>query len=139
MNLQLLFTVGAVLLAGAVHAGETAMTPPPAIIRRDLLTAALGAGTTVANVEIKEVTLGPRVPAPLHLHPCPVVGVILEGTIAYQREGQPVQLLHPGDAFYEPAGARVAHFDNVGDAPAKFTACYLLGPGEHELIRVLPK
>lgn len=82
--------------------------------------------------------MGPKQKAPLHLHPSPVVGVVTEGVIAYQIEGEPVQYLKAGDAFYEPANVRVARFDNDGEQPAKFTAFYLLGKDEHELIRMLP-
>ncbi len=81
--------------------------------------------------------MGPKQKAPLHLHPCPVVGVVTEGTISFQIEGDIVQYLNVGDAFYEPANVRVAHFDNDGETPAKFTAFYLLGKNEDELIRIL--
>lgn len=79
----------------------------------------------------------PRQAAPLHLHPCPTLGVVTAGTIAFQIEGQPVQHLKVGDAFYEPANVRVARFDNDGDTPATFVVHYLLGRGEHETARVL--
>lgn len=109
------------------------------VVRRDLLSVAIAPTRTLARVEIKEVTLAPHVAAPLHLHPCPVVGVVLAGRFAFQLEGQPVRELGPGDAFLEPAGARVAHFDNLGDTPATFTACYLLAPEDHELIQPLSR
>ena len=65
------------------------------------------------------------------------MGVVTEGTIAFQIEGETVQYLNAGDAFYEPANVRVAHFDNDGDTPVKFIAFYLLGRNENELIRIL--
>ena len=44
-----------------------------------------------------------------------------------------------GDAFHEPAGAPIAHFDNASkDEPATFIAFYLLPPGEDSLIEMLP-
>ncbi|MCC6694485.1 MAG: cupin domain-containing protein [Candidatus Hydrogenedentes bacterium] len=79
----------------------------------------------------------PRMKAPLHLHPCPTMGLITEGTISFQIEGQSVQHLNVGDAFYEPADVRVARFDNDSDAPAKFVVFYLLGENEHDTVRVL--
>lgn len=115
------------------------MPTTPSITRKELLTATIPPGKTVSRVEIKEITMGPKQKAPLHLHPCPVVGVITQGTISFQIEGEPVQHLEVGDAFYEPASARVAHFDNDGEKPARFTAFYLLGEDEHELIRMLPQ
>ncbi len=126
-----------VMLVGCVNAAETAT--PPSVSRKDLLTVHLGPGTVFDKVEIKEVTLSPGVKAPLHLHPCPVTGVVREGTISFQIDGQPVQQLKAGDAFYEPANVRVARFDNDGKAPAKFTALYLLGSCGQELVRLLPE
>ncbi len=115
------------------------MPATPSVTRKDLLTATIAPEKSVSAIEIKEVTMGPKQKAPLHLHPCPVVGVITAGTIAFQIEGQAVQHLNVGDAFYEPADVPVARFDNDGDTPAKFSAFYLLGKDEHEIIRMLPK
>lgn len=109
------------------------------LIRKALLTATLGPEERVANIEIKEITMGPSMQAPLHLHPCPVVGVITEGSISFQIEGQAVQNLQIGDAFYEPANVRIAQFNNDGQTAAKFVAFYLLAKNEHELIRLLTK
>ncbi|MDR3419071.1 MAG: cupin domain-containing protein [Nevskia sp.] len=107
------------------------------VTRKDLLAVALGTGRTVSRVEIKEVTLGPLQHVPLHLHPCPVVGLVTEGEIAFQIEGEGVRYLKAGDAFHEPAGVRVARFDNAGAAPARFVAFYLLGEEQDEIIRML--
>ncbi len=71
----------------------------PSINRKDLLTALLVPGKMISKIEIKEVTLGPNVKAPLHLHPCPVVGIVSAGEITFQIEGKPVQYLKAGDAF----------------------------------------
>jgi quercetin dioxygenase-like cupin family protein len=108
------------------------------ITRRDLLTAAVDPSRSVATIEIKEVTMGPGQKAPLHLHPCPTVGVVMEGRISFQIEGRPLQLLHAGAAFYEPANVRVVRFDNDTDLPARFAVFYLLGKDESETVRVLP-
>jgi quercetin dioxygenase-like cupin family protein len=113
------------------------MSPP--VMRKELLTAMIAAGKSVSKIEIQEVTMGPGVKAPLHLHPCPTVGVISEGTISFQIEGQAVQDLQVGDAFYEPPDVRVAKFDNDGDVPAKFVVFYLLGEHEQETVRILAK
>jgi quercetin dioxygenase-like cupin family protein len=118
---------------------ETNMPTVPAITRKDLLTAIIESGKTISKVEIKEVTMGPKQKAPLHLHPCPVMGVVMEGTIAYQVEGEAVKYIKAGEAFYEPADIRVARFDNDGETPAKFIAFYLLGKDEYELVRILPQ
>lgn len=127
----------ALLCAPAQAQGQPGTAVPP-VLRRDLLRAALSPAKTVTLVDGKEVTLGPKQKAPVHLHPCPVVGVVTVGVIAFQVEGEPVRRLRAGDAFYEPAGARILRFDNEGDTPAVFTAFYLAGPDDHELIRLLP-
>ncbi|HSS97678.1 MAG TPA: cupin domain-containing protein [Terriglobales bacterium] len=113
------------------------MAATPAPIRKALLTALIEPEKLLAKVEIVEVTMGPKQQAPLHLHPCAVVGLVTEGTIAFQIEGEAMQYIHTGEAFYEPANVRVARFDNHSDTPAKFVAFYLLGQGEAELIRIL--
>jgi quercetin dioxygenase-like cupin family protein len=110
----------------------------PMATRTHLLSAAIEPEKSIARIEIKEVTLPRRMKAPLHLHPCPVAGVVTEGIIAFQLEGGAVQHLRRGDAFLEPANVRVSRFDNDGDGVARFTAVYLLGDDEHELIRLLP-
>jgi len=107
------------------------------VVRKPLLDAHLSPEKTVTTVEIKEVTIPPHSKTPLHLHPIPVVGVIDEGVIAFQIEGQPLQHLRPGDAYFEPANTHILHFDNESDTPARFSAFYLFGKDEHELIRFL--
>ena len=109
----------------------------PSVTRKDLLTAIIDSGKSISTVEIKEVTMGPKQKAPLHLHPCPTVGVITEGTISFQIEGEPVQQLKVGDAFYEPENVRIAKFDNDTDVPSKFVVFYLLGKDEGETVRIL--
>lgn len=117
---------------------QTTNPSPPEIVRRHLLSAIIDVQKTVDRVEIKEVTLSARQRTGLHLHPCPVVGYITEGAILFQIEGQQTTDLKPGDAFFEPAYTRVSHFDNATDQPAKFVACYLVGPDDQELITMLP-
>ena len=130
----------AAMLTGTVLCAQevkNAMNSP--VTRRALLKAVIEPGKTVSSVEIQEVTMGPKQKAPLHLHPCPTMGVVTEGIIAFQIEGEPVQHLKAGDAFYEPANVRVARFDNDGDAPAKFVVHYLLGKDENETVKILTK
>ena len=107
------------------------------VARKVLLEAAIEPERAVSTVMIQEVTMGPKQSAPRHLHPCPTLGVVVEGTIAFQIEGQPVRYLNAGDAFFEPANVSVARFDNDGDVSAKFVVHYLLGRNEHETVRVL--
>ena len=115
------------------------MTMTQTIMRKELLTAVIDGGKSVAKVEIQEVTMNVGVEAPLHLHPCPTMGVITEGQIVFEIDGEQIQHLKVGDAFYEPADIRVARFNNEGDTPAKFVVFYLLGQNEKEThIEVFP-
>ncbi len=110
---------------------------PAPIVRKGLLHAEIAPARRIARVEIQSVTMAPGVSAPLHLHPCPTMGVVTAGFIAYQRQGEHVQHLKAGDAFYEPAGVSVARFDNEGDVSASFVVHYLLEEGAHETVKVL--
>jgi quercetin dioxygenase-like cupin family protein len=108
------------------------------IVRHDLLTAALGNGRSVDRVEIKRIDLSPGQPTGPHRHPCPVVGHVVSGTILFQIEGRPAKALRAGDAFFEPANARIRHFDNPSpQEPASFVAFYLLGDDDRSLIEML--
>ena len=107
------------------------------VVRKELLTAVIEGGKAVAKVDIQEVAMNVGIDAPLHLHPCPTVGVVTEGNIAFEIEGEPTQHLKAGDVFYEPEGVRVAKFNNGGDTPAKFVVFYLLGENENETVRIL--
>lgn len=67
----------------------------------------------VAQIEGGEFHFPPGQLALIHSHAAPVVGYVSKGTILYQVEGTPPQVLKTGDAFYEPAGPRIMHFDNA--------------------------
>jgi quercetin dioxygenase-like cupin family protein len=76
----------------------------------------------VAQVEVGDFHFRPGQKAPVHTHAAPAIGYVSKGTILYQVEGQPMQVLKAGDAFYEPAGPRILHFDNASaSAEAVFT------------------
>ena len=114
------------------------MPDPRPILRHALLTATLQAETKVERVEVLRVELAPAQPAGLHRHPCPVVGWVIAGAIRFQVADGPMLILQAGDAFFEPANVPILHFDNSSDTePAAFIACYLLAPGEDQLIEML--
>jgi quercetin dioxygenase-like cupin family protein len=108
----------------------------PNVVRKPLLAAAVQGKEVLDRVEIHEISLGPGQATGLHIHVSPVAGYIVEGSILFQLEGQPARRLQAGEAFFEPANARVAHFDAT-EGPARFVAFYLLGPGDRELITPL--
>jgi quercetin dioxygenase-like cupin family protein len=89
------------------------------------------------RVEAYRVELAPGQPAGPHFHPGPVAGYVERGLIAYERDGQPVRELRPGDVFFEPAGETIHRFDNLSAAePAAFVAFYLVD-GDQPLIQLL--
>lgn len=108
------------------------------IVRESLLEAVLAGTPAVERVQVARIELEPQQETGLHRHPCPVVGLITEGTIRFQPDGEEERTLRAGDAFFEPQNKRMAHFDNASDSEkAAFVAYYLLGPGETELIEML--
>lgn len=94
--------------------------------RRELLGVTLPPRTTVVRVEMQEVMFDRGVAAPVHEHPCAVVGIVLEGTLSYAAIGKESRSLAAGDAFHEPARTRITRFENIGDGPARFVAIYLV-------------
>lgn len=91
----------------------------------------------VSVVEIKEITMPEGQAAPRHLHPCPVVGYVVSGSVLFQVEGEESRILKAGDAFFEPKDKTILHFDNASkDTPLHFVAFYLKEANE-ENIRLL--
>ena len=112
--------------------------PNDVIVRKPLLTAILDPGKATSRIEIKEIEFRPGQATGLHVHLGPVVGYITKGAAAFQVEGQLLNTLHAGDAFFEPANTKILHFDNASSTePMTFIAFYLLDNNEHELIRML--
>jgi quercetin dioxygenase-like cupin family protein len=107
------------------------------IQRKQLLNAVMGS-RHITSADVREIRMEAGQQGGRHVHPCAVLGYIAEGTAMYEVEGQPVQTLPAGSAFYEPADVVIANFGNASDTePMKFVAFYLLD-GEQELIRMLP-
>jgi len=63
------------------------------IIRKSLLSASVAGGKCVTRVEVKQIDLQPGQRTGYHLHAIPVVGFIARGSIRFQIEGGPVQIL----------------------------------------------
>jgi quercetin dioxygenase-like cupin family protein len=107
------------------------------IVRKLLLDANIGA-REIDHVEIREISFEPGQKTGRHLHPCPVVGNIVEGEVIFKIEGQSEIILRKGDAFFEPAGMLIERFDNASTEKGMiFVANYLL-KGLQELIQMLP-
>ncbi|AJW63757.1 Cupin domain protein [Elizabethkingia miricola] len=86
------------------------------------------------HAEMQEITLGKGQKAPLHYHPCPVIGIITLGKVLFQAEGEDPKVLKSGDSFYEPKNIKILHFDNVSQTkPAIFIAIYLKEANEKSI------
>jgi len=106
------------------------------IERKELLKTVLKNGV-FTSADVREIRLQPGQQSGRHLHPCAVLGYIVEGTATYQIEGEAEQILPAGSAFHEPAGAIIANFGNASESePMTFVAFYLLN-GDQELIQML--
>jgi len=115
---------------------EPVTGPDRAVARTALLTAALKDAGSIARVEVKRVTLSPGFASGLHLHSCPLVGVVVDGSILFQIDGEPSRVLTAGDAFFAAAGTRVRRFDAQAGG-ASFVGCALLGRDEHHFVTML--
>jgi quercetin dioxygenase-like cupin family protein len=91
--------------------GAGPMATPAAAGPVKLLTARFEA-RSIRKIEVGDFHFTAGQLAPVHTHAAPALGYVSKGSIIYQVEGQPAQLLKAGDAFYEPAGPRILHFDN---------------------------
>jgi len=132
-NMVIAISTSLAMLSAAVAADTPVPNTP--IVRKPLLTAVIDHEKNVQRVEVKEIEFKPNQKTGLHLHPCPVIGYIVEGTITFQVEGQETQILKAGDAFYEPANTDILRFD-AGDKKAIFVVSYLLGKDDHEIIKM---
>ena len=77
----------------------------------------------------------PGHPGGLHVHNTPVLGYILSGSVIYQIEGEPEQVLRAGDVFFEPQDVRIKRFDALENG-VEFLGYFLIGEGEEASLSV---
>lgn len=83
----------------------------------------LDGGHLVAS--LVEVTYGPGEGSPVHSHPCPVVGYVLEGDLRVQVQGEAERVYHVGETFYEPPnGVHMVSANANPDRPARLLASF---------------
>ncbi|MQY12548.1 hypothetical protein SRB5_26830 [Streptomyces sp. RB5] len=70
--------------------------------------------------------------APPHKHPGPAFGLVLEGEMLMELEGEPERVIRAGEAFWEPGGDLIHYQDgnNRDDIPLKFTVTMMCAPGK---------
>lgn len=101
------------LITSALALVQALALPALAETNRQLLLDVDFAPRDIVQVEIGDFHFRPGQKAPVHTHAAPAIGYVSKGTIYYQVEGQAPQILKTGDAFFEPVGPRILHFDNA--------------------------
>jgi quercetin dioxygenase-like cupin family protein len=77
--------------------------------------------------------------APPHKHPSgPAFGLVLEGEMLFELEGQPPRVVRAGEAFWEPGGDVIHYSDanNRDDIKLRYTVTMLCVPGKPMLVLV---
>lgn len=78
------------------------------------------------RAEVIEVNYPPGGSTPPHSHPCPVIGVVVEGSIRSQVKGQPEAVYQAGQSFYEPPnGVHLVSANADNSKPAKLLAFFV--------------
>jgi quercetin dioxygenase-like cupin family protein len=142
---------GALTIAACTHHTDTQPAKPPATMSSVGTSATATASTPVLllrakfeprvirRVEIGDFHFTPGQTAPVHTHVAPAVGYVSKGSIIYQIDGQPQQILKAGDAFFEPVGEKIVHFDNASRTDeAVFTDFNFERPGEPFIVFPTP-
>ncbi|HEY1531803.1 MAG TPA: hypothetical protein VGF80_13360 [Galbitalea sp.] len=87
------------------------------------------------RVEVRRIRMLAGHPGGLHVHNTPVVGSIVAGSVIYQIEGSPAEVLRAGDVFFEPQDVRIARFDAQEDG-VEFLGYFLIADGEEASLSV---
>ena len=121
-----------------VAALSAAQMPPP-VKRTPIAKHNISPEKIVASVSAVRIDYERAQRTGRHIHPMPVVGYVLEGSFVVKiAGGEPVHY-KAGQSIYEPADTIIEQFDNDSSTePAVLIANYLAGPGQTELVRILP-
>jgi quercetin dioxygenase-like cupin family protein len=124
------------LIPASVTAALAQTTAP---LQRTPIASHILGGVTVDHVPVVRLDFKPGQTTGRHTHPMPVVGYVLEGTFVVKVEGRSEQRVTAGQSVLEPANVTIEQFDNASTTkPAVLIAHYLAGPGQTELIHLLP-
>jgi quercetin dioxygenase-like cupin family protein len=78
------------------------------------------------QAQIVEVNYGPSESSPVHSHPCPVIGYVIEGAVRMQVKGESEHIYKAGESFYEaPNGVHQVSANASDKEPAKFLAYFV--------------
>lgn len=106
------------------------------VVRETLLVQALPA-KLVSSMEVRRITLQPKVEGGAHAHNGPVFGVIELGSVVFQVGLEPPRILTAGDVFYEPAVDTITRWDAT-DEGVTFVGYFLLSDDETPELTPLP-
>jgi quercetin dioxygenase-like cupin family protein len=90
-----------------------------------------------ASVEVRRITLPPGVSGGAHRHNGPVFGSIERGSVVFQVESGPEQVLRAGDVFYEPAHTVITRWDATAEG-VEFLGYFLLTEGQAPELASVP-
>lgn len=99
--------------------------PPPRVrpVQAHALPRLNGAALKATMIE---VNYGPGESSPIHTHPCPVLGYVVEGAVRMQVDGGPETVYRRGEGFYEPPNAVHGVSANASRTdPARFLATFV--------------
>jgi quercetin dioxygenase-like cupin family protein len=128
----------AMLITAAVLSQSTAQMPPP-VKRTPIVKHNISPEKNVTSVSVVRIDYEPAQRTGRHIHPMPVMGYVLEGSFIVKIAGGEPKHYTVGQSIYEPADTIIEQFDNDSSTkPAVLIAHYLAGPGQNELVRILP-
>ena len=133
MLMRLRVAVIAGLLTIFACSPQTRVEEQP-VTRAELLAVSLTKPSIAERIVTQRIEMAAGTTGQKHYHPVPVVGYVVAGAIAFQIEGQETQVLHAGDAFYEPADVVVVRWESVGTTRAVFVANYIATEDNNELL-----
>jgi len=127
-----------ILIAIAILSDSIAQMPPP-VKRTTIVKHNISPAKNVTSVSVVRIDYEPSQRTGRHTHPMPVVGYVLEGSFMVKIAGGEQIRYTAGQSIYEPADTTIEQFDNDSSTkPAVLIAHYLAGPGQNELVRILP-
>jgi quercetin dioxygenase-like cupin family protein len=128
----------AIVVAIATASCATAQTPvaaakPPA--KRTILQKADVATSPAQETLIGTVEIPVGAGNPKHMHNGTEMGIVIEGQLRQEIDGQPARVLGPGDSFLVPRGVPHQTF-LLGDKPAKLISTWTVDKGGELMIPV---
>ncbi|HSS98178.1 MAG TPA: cupin domain-containing protein [Terriglobales bacterium] len=129
---------GVMLVVAAILSQSTAQMPPP-VKRTPIVKHNISPDKNVTSVSVVRIDYEPAQRTGRHVHPMPVVGYVLAGSFVVKVAGAEPKHYTTGQSIYEPADTIIEQFDNdSATKPAVLIAHYLAGPGQTELVKILP-